>query len=276
MTSGARVPGRYQMTILLAVTSIGSVATSRAASAGPYAGVEYSFFSRDDVSVNSPEFTLGISTGSVEIEAVWGFAVVDQDPPLDSEVIALNPHLSATTGLDAGPFRLRFGIGTTLPVASPYDPDQGVAARAAADFLTAMHGGYNLFRYAPDTFGLNLIARAGLDVGILRLGADISPFLLVSTGDRSADAEGFGLQMGAEAILPILPILEVGLRTQFAALPSRYAADHTQLALQPLVRAGLGPIYAQLGLQINLLDGYGFAFDGDGVYGLSFGLGIRL
>lgn len=267
---------RVRISVLSALLS----SAAAPAWAGIGASVNYTFFSQDENTIHSPEFGLEYTTGAYALGVQWGFATNDLSYDIGtreitrSETIFFNPYITAIHALDLKLLTLKLGVGATIPVS---DPDiDGSPVRFGA-LNSAIHGGYNLFMYAPQTFAFTGIAAAELSLGLLEVSADITPYGLISTGNKSRLADGFGFQGGAQAIFPIFPFLGAGLRVQTSVLPEEYTggdAVEPVVAVKPFINLDFINVHAHAGLWLNVSDAFGFSFEEGGVYGVEFGLGL--
>ncbi|MEM9194898.1 MAG: hypothetical protein AAGF12_37310 [Myxococcota bacterium] len=187
-----------------------------------------------------------------------------------------NPYALAAYAFPLGDrLMLRVGGGLTVPLAfRRSDPDFGdsvgsLGLRVAA----AMRGNWNAWLFAEDTMAI-VLPSARLDYAFrfpLRIGVELATAVLIDTsGDR--DAAEFATQLKLEGFYTFSRWLRLGLRVRGVWVPT-VPGDNAQVAIEPFVRALLGPTFTEVRLVMNLDRPSGFAFDEGGIWGLHVGVG---
>ena len=218
------------------------------------------------------------------LDALWGFSYINldqEDVDADNSFRPGNPWIAFHYQGVKGQFSYRFGLGVTIPVATLPDeittPDQ-VTAVAAYSLAAAVRG--NTMYWLWDPHSVSIIFPLAFErrkpSGFL-WGADFATgVMLQCCGSKSArnpnQRNDAVIQMGAMMGYQAVKWLRVGSRFTFVILP-KIPQQRTQLAIQPFLRFGSDDAFGSVGVVINLDNPWGFAFDGDQVWGLRIGGG---
>ncbi len=179
----------------------------------------------------------------------WGLTIADYSNGPDTSFNSLNPFLAAYLTPDAGPLRLRIGLGVALPVAGRGETGTEREAREVS-YRTAMdmNGAFNPWLYQVDTLSLVVPGRLEFNISENFYAAvDAAVFTHLRT--ESGDDNEIGVQVAAEGRVP-LGFINLGARLQGV----RYKADVFQTSLEPFVGLNLGALGLRTKLTINLND----------------------
>lgn len=197
------------------------------------------------------------------------FTSVSIDSPFlqldDSSFTIGNPSVAFEVVLDDS------GFGATIVrggVAAPVAQIDTVAEGMGYGIAVGSHGGFNLWRYAPEALSFfgEIVGTVASDGLFMEFGGGLG--VLIPTSDGGGDAQVV-LQGSAKIGLgdTVIPFAGLGLFLNVSNLGEENA-DAAQLGLQLGVIAKLGKARLDAALQLNLDDPYGFSLD-EGILGLN-------
>jgi len=216
------------------------------------------------------------------LDAAWGFSYVNlvdeqNDGNSDNSFRPGNPWIAFYYQGVKGQFSYRFGVGVTVPVARFPDegPTQDQVTAAVAYALAASVRGNTMY-WLWDPHSVSVIFPMAFErrkpSGFL-WGADLAAGVMLSISDRNPNQRNDAvIQMGAMMGYQAVKWLRVGSRFTLVVLP-KIPEQRTQLAVQPYLRFGSDDGFGSVGVNINLDNPGGFAFDKQQVWGLLFGGG---
>ncbi len=239
-----------------------------------------------DVTVLTPRFELGYTSGKLGVVAVLPLtnASLSVDPADASSFRVGNPMLKGVFDLDLGLLEVEASAGFTIPVASIPDlegnlsnADDVLAAQTALTYAQAMSGYNEFWLYQRDTVSVVGELKAEVDLIFIQVRGDAAIAAMFSTSDNAN--ESIPVRLGGDVLFTLIPFTSVGVRLQTVFFPLEDGApdaDQFQFTVAPLVELRLRPITIEGKFFINVDDPAGFSFDDNRVWGAFVSVGIEI
>nr|MDQ3035637.1 hypothetical protein [Myxococcota bacterium] len=154
---------------------------------------------------------------------------------------------------------------------------QRAASIVVHDAMLAMHGARDPWRFLPERLAFFLPVALALErdgiAGALEVAAGWTIPVLGGTGDHEA-----AVQVAADLAVAILPELRAGLRASVVGwgLGEGARSPRVQPAIEPWLRAILGPAFVTVRATIDVGGDYGFGSADGGVWAIHVGGGAAL
>lgn len=237
--------------------------------------------SQEDLTIVSPVLHGGLPIGSGRsLTLDWGFTFVDFDDDDESRSEVGNPFVAVHQSIDLILLDLSVGFGVALPLANlPDDNSDRAFAAAALRSTSAARGLWDPWLWAPETLSLVAPIRAEIGLLMLDLAGELTPALLIPTGDEVEGLENeFILQMAIDASMSFV-LARFGARLQAVWSPTSdddlfVPDDEAQVSIVPYVTVTLGPAFVSGSVTLNLTDPVGSSFDDDGIWMASLSGGL--
>jgi hypothetical protein len=154
-------------------------------------------------------------------------------------------------------------------------------AVAALQSTSSARGLWDLWLWAPETLSLVAPIRAEIGLVVFDLAGELTPALLIPTGDEVDDQDNeFILQMAVDASMSAA-LVRFGARLQAVWSPTTDDQsfipdddDEVQVSIVPYATVSLGPVFVSGSVTLNLTDPVGSSFDDDGIWMVSVSGGL--